>query len=345
MKKYSLIFLAVLAWAGCGGSSGSIGGGSGGTTVTGNVPATPAALVKNVTASANCVADTIIATDTTGASISADMEDDCSFSLTLSLDTSYILSLVLNGDFVATLIYDSGISGFTTSVLRIDGSSSLIDLGQLTISGNVATVGNNPMSETDQDDDGDSDFTDTDDDNDDISDANEPDCDLDGIINDYDEENDTCDNLSSDNTVARVTEVKPRNDPHPESGEDLIDLDKEVKARISCEIDQSTVTADTFRVETEDMSSSIDCSYEFGDSGETGNRVVCKHDSDPFLVDTTYVATIDGVRCLDGRSVTAGTWTWHTMTSDSTSGDAEDEIDDSESDNGDTGEDDGDDDD
>ena len=70
------------------------------------------------------------------------------------------------------------------------------------------------------------------------------------------------------------------------------------------------------------------CTYAIStDDSEEESNVKCLH-SDPFLADTTYTATLDGVMCLDGRAVESVTWTFKTALSDDSDGDSEDDFDD-----------------
>lgn len=269
-----------------------------------------------------CLADTVIATDTAGETTVTSVDSACDFTLELAIGSSYVISFTEDGSFLATLIFDSGIVGFTSSDLTMTAGVGAIDLGPISISGNLAVPENEPEAETDEDGDGLDDLEDEDDDDDGVEDELDgEDCDLDGI-EEGDEEDEEC----GEETTARVLEVKPRNDPHTDEGEDRIDLDKDVKARLSCEVDQSTVTEETFRVDS--PSDVISCTYKFSGSGRSGNRIECEHDDQDFLPDTVYTATVDGVKCLDGRDVTPRSWSWLTEEDDDDKGDVEDDLDD-----------------
>lgn len=313
-----LIVLFLLA--GCGGA-GSSGGGTETREITGTVSSSGTPALKTQT-DADCAADTVIATDPSGGTTVAEVDELCNFSLTLEIDRSYVISFSKDGVFVATLLFDSGVGGFTGSDLTITAGDEAIALGQITITGNVAIPEFEPEEQTDEDGDGLNDLEDEDDDNDGVEDEIDgEDCDLDGV-EEGGEEEESCE---EEGDLARVLEVKPRNDPHPELGEDRVDLDKEVKARISCEVDQTTVTAETFRVESD--SDTIACTFEFSGTGSSGNRIKCKHGSQDFLPDTVYTATIDGVQCLDGRGVEPRSWSWLTEEEDEDEGDVEDDLD------------------
>ena len=321
-----MLAAAVSLLVNCGGaSSGSSTGTSASSsttrTLTGSLAASSnSALVKALT-NTSCEADQVIATSVDATTATATVDENCDFSLTLTLGQTYSIAFLLNNNFVASLIFDTGISGFTSSSLSVGAGSGAVNLGTITINGNTAFAEHDALDQMDSDDDGISDLDDSDDDNDGIDDLDEGDCDLDGVIDDYDD--DSCDTSISDG-VARVREVKPRNDPHTDRGNDRVDLDKEVRARIACEIDPDTVTSDTFIVQSEDSSHIVDCTYDFNSDG---NRVSCVHDNDRFELDTVYMATLSGVSCMDGTPVQEVTWYWLSDDEDSGSGCYEDDTD------------------
>lgn len=325
-KPYTQLFLLIIGLsliAGCGGgTSGTAADDTEGDsrTVTGSLAsAGGAGLMKGLHAD-DCEADMIIATTTSGETSSADVEEDCSFSLSLSVGRSYVISLALDDDFIATLIFDSGIRGDTTSVLPLS-SGGILDLGIITIFGNVATAEHEPLDECDQDGDGEDDLEDEDDDDDGVEDEEEEDCDFDGSLDDYDEDDGECEE-GEDENIAYILSVKPYDDPE---GWDPVDLEREVKARIDCEVDESTVTSETFYVVSEDGEHMVECNYEFSGSG---SKIECDHDDfEDFLPDTYYSATIDGVMCLDGRAVETLSWIWLTEAEDTDEGCREDELD------------------
>jgi len=293
----------------CGGSVGSSGSGGASTTtrdLTGSVDGSGGAALAKAAAADSCVADTILATDSAANTTSAAIADDCSFTLSLEVDKSYVISFLLGDTFVATLLYDDGTGGVSGSAFPLLSGSSAIDLGTITFSGTIATPGTNPLSEIDTDGDGEVDSVDSDDDGDGIADSDEVDCDLDGFHDDEDDSSDCA--TTVDSSVPHVVEAEPRNDP---DGNHRVSTDEEVKARVSCVIDQSTVTADSFAIASEDGSDVIECSFEY--SGEdSGDEIKCKHESQDFMDDTVYIATMDGVTCEDGTPITAASWTWKT---------------------------------
>ncbi len=321
-----MIGLSLVAGCGGGGTSGTASDDTDGDsrTITGSLASGGGGgLIKGLHAD-DCEADMIIATTTSGETFSADVEEDCSFSLSLSIGQSYVISLAFDDEFIATLIFDSGIFGNTTSILPLS-SGGILDLGIITIVGRVATPEHEPLDECDYDGDGVDDLEDEDDDEDGVPDEEEEDCDFDGSLDDYDEDEADCEEEGDEEDHAHVLSVKPYDDP---DGYDPVDLEREVKARIDCEVDQTSVTDETFYVVSEDGSHAIECSYEFSDSGENRTRIECDHDDfEDFLPDTFYIAVIDGVMCTDGRLVESMSWTWLTEEVDDDEGCYEDELD------------------
>lgn len=350
--RSALVGLALILGA-CGGSAAGTDAASDTRTVSGNL-GTDAALLVSAEAQAltddGCAADTVIATATDGTSASAAVDSACDFSLALTIGKSYSIGFVLGDVFVASLVFEAGADGSTSSDLPISSGTTDLDLGIITITGNIAVATSNPLSQCDKDDDGDSDYDDSDDDNDGIDDSEERDCDLDGSIDDNDESDDSDDDSCSDSidesAIAPVISVKPRNDPNTDDGEDDVDLDKDVKAKIKCLVDETTLTADTFRV-VDAEGNAISCSYdiELESASYEIDQIRCRHDADPFTADMTYTITLDGLMCLDGRPVESRSWQFHTESSDDDDGDAEDSYEDDHSGEDETGDDHGDDDD
>lgn len=305
----------------CSGSSSSTGGSSttGARNLTGNASgsSTPALVneLNQTLSESGCLADTIIATTTTGTTSTATLDSNCDFNLELQTGQSYVISFVLDGQFVASLLFDTGISGFGDSVFSVDDSTGDINLGAITFSGNLASSEHNPLEYCDSDDDGIHDFDDDDDDGDDIYDYYESDCDLDGYIDDYDD--DSC--SSSDSNLVRV---KPSED------DDEVDLDKDVKVKTACVIDESTVTAESFAVVSEDESHVVACTYSIHSDESQGDTIKCEHDADPFLADTVYTVTLTGITCDDSSALGDGTWSFLTESEDDDEGDYEDQWDD-----------------
>lgn len=256
--------------------------------------------------STGCEADTVIATATDGSTSSAAVDTTCNFSVSVDVGKSYVISFVLDGTFVATLIVDSGVAGFPVTEIQVGDGDATLELGSVTIEGTVATAANDPAEDSDTDGDEINDADDADDDGDDVPDEEE--C----------EENDV-------EVQARVLRVQPR------KGAEYVGPFRTVRALFSCRIDPETITPETFRVAAD--GDEIDCHYRYGRwhrpwwhhlskshralqkhlKRRRMHVVRCQHVEDPFQLNTTYTATIDGVRCLDGRAVAPSEWSWHTI--------------------------------
>lgn len=336
MKKITRRFFSILGGvillSGCMGGSG-VGGSSGGSSsegtreVTGTLASSDAAALHLGGSPGECAADTVIATDSLGKTITTAVDKECNFAIELKIGKSYVIGFSHGGSFVAVLVFDTGV-GFASENITIGEGSGPIRLGSITMRGNVAIPEHNPFEEEDCDNDGKPDFDDPDDDNDGVPDNEETDCDLDGIPDDLDEDNATCkkDDQKIVPELARVLEVKPRNNPHPERGSGRVDLDRDIKARINCLVDPKTVHEDTFRIDHDDKE--LACVYEVKDDyDKKHSKIICGHEQD-MHPDALYVATIEGVKCLDGRIVKTKAWGWLTERSDEDHGHFEDDLDD-----------------
>lgn len=325
MKAILVILLSFsLLLSACGGSAQ--GGSEAGNppdvsarSVEGTVPAASSSV--SARAGIPCAVDTVIATDSAAQTISADVESDCSFSLSLSVDKAYSIGFVLDDVFVAAMIFNNNDASLSSAVFVVSAGETAINLGLVTISGAVATAEMEPASQNDQDEDGVDDFDDDDDDDDGKADDDEEDCDLDGYKDDYDEDSSSCeddsgddspddnggnDDSGEDTSAALVLEVDPRNDTDLSSGD--VDLEEEVEVRVSCEIDSATLGDETFQIVSE-LGVAIECQFDVSGSGA---EISCEHEDDLFLPDTIYTATISGLQCADGRTIETASWSWVT---------------------------------
>lgn len=349
MKRQSLVGTLVVGMltilSGCLGSGLQIGPGEETRTLTGTLGAAVAALEASDGGSeegetsdlddleefpeGDCAADTVVATDSSGESVTTSVEEDCSFSIDLEIGRSYVVGFSLEGEFLAVLIFDTGV-GFASENITIGDGAGPINLGQVTITGNTAVAASNPTEQMDFDEDGLSDFEDDDCDGDGVRNEEEPDCDLDGTADDFDEDNASCEEEDAeeedtDLELAWVLEVKPRNDPHPELGDDRVDLDREIKARIACLVDPDSVNEETFRIE-HDFEPLV-CEYEVEDQrNNRHSRITCDPE-EGMHPDSLHTAVIEGVQCLDGRTVETAAWSWLTEREDHDRGHYEDELD------------------
>lgn len=306
LLKNGSLFLLIVFFLACGGATGGSEFGNPDRAITGTLVEGSSTLLKVTTTS--CPADTAEATDSLGAKSTASVESNCSFRLPLATGNGYMISFSLNDQFVALLTVDNGIATFNSSTVFLSIGDTDVDLGTITIVGGVATPSNQPSEQSDRDGDGIDDFDDSDDDNDGISDEDEEDCDLDGFIDDDDEDEAECEDGSSgggggsgggSGSSAIILEVEPDNN------QNFVSLNDEVEARFSCDIDPATVTASTFTVTSD--SDSISCNFEV-----SNDEVDCEHGDDDFQSNTNYTATINGVKCEDGTSITTQSWSWTT---------------------------------
>lgn len=289
LRHYTYTALTILLGAGlwlfsqgCGsitgldGTSPSLASGET-ATVTGSLATTDStAKTEGDTA---CPADTMIAIDSQGNEFTAAIADDCSFNLMLATDEQYALVLTLDGEFVAGITFPTALNPFTTATLPIGNSGVTIALGTITIAGTVGTAGEFEAPVDDDD-----------------AEAALPE--------------------------GQVLAVRPHRLPHcGQLDSDLrqrrcyrVGLGRPVVALISCRVNRSTVTSDTFVVQDE-AGMRIACEYDFKQwrtdkhQQRHHHRIIrCKHSSDFFQHNTLYTATLDGVQCEDGRPVETFSW-------------------------------------
>ncbi len=240
--------------------------------LNGTVPRTPS-VEGDISASGECLANAVVAIDAMdGGRVEADVDANCQFSIDLQVDHAYQLFLMKDGEEVATLHMPSNSAEFTNQFLVVAVGVVDIDLGDITIVNNIAFPEHNPNDHGDGKDD-----------------WSDRDCDLDGKPDDFDDDK-QC-NDDDDDACATVLKVKPRN------GQENVHLKQKVKAVVSCDIDESTLTSETFKVVAEN-GEAIDCVFEIKNHG--GKQVIiCQHDASLFLAETRYTATLDGVKCED----------------------------------------------
>ena len=301
MVVYCLFFASFLFLSACAENEGGSEFGNPSRPVMGTVVEDAGASLKKQT-TGGCPADQVIATDSSAQTTLASIDEtECSFDMELVVDRSYVISFVLGDEFVATLIVRKNSSSLRSNVVFIAQAALAMNLGNITIIDNEAFPENEPYSQNDQDEDGTDDFDDEDDDGDGILDDEEEDCDLDGFLDEDDEDDLDCDEDEGDeeDIAEFIVEVSPFNE------EEFVDLDEEISVLFSCEVDEESVTEETFVVQSDD--DALSCEFEFSDSGEV---VTCEHDDQDFLPDTIYTATVDGVTCEDGTGIEADSWSW-----------------------------------
>lgn len=316
MKKLLLTYSALCLLAACGSGGGSEAGNPGdsvlrpiiGSVSSGGSGALNRSLGKS-TLGELCGADNVQAIDSTGSTSSSGLEDDCSFNLELAPGKSYLIGFIRDEQFIASLIVQNAAGALESSIVFLAAGADPVDLGEITIVGNRATPSAQPAQQNDRDGDGDDDFEDNDDDDDGVVDGDESDCDLDGFINDDDDDDSECESEDeeSDNT-AIVREVSPRNNEGISTGEP-VGLDEDIEVRFGCNVDPASITAVTFAISAD--GDVVDCEFEIDN-----DEVHCLHEDDPFLANTTYTATLDGVQCENSDPVTSTEWSWKTELED-----------------------------
>lgn len=238
------------------------------------------------------LADTIAVTSSAGTTTNYEVAADCSFSFSVKVNETNTIAFAKDGSTVATLSVGADLFGEENfSFLVIQGSGA-IHLGTLTIANGIATITLQPLDASII-----------------IVTPDTPDCDLDGLPDDLDEDEATC--LSQpDPKEPRIFAVLPPNDPNAE-GKNRVKVDKAIRASANCAIDTATLTADTFKITTKDGISTLACTLTIKASASGSmSQIRCAHDL--MLANTAYVATIDGVKCTGDISLPKTTWQWAT---------------------------------
>jgi hypothetical protein len=322
LTETSLLLLLVLVSSACGTVAQSdLGGTEAGNpplpstrNLQGSVPASEddTTLLRAATAN-GCAADSVIATDTDdAATTTAEVAEDCSFVLSLEVEKAYAIEFSLDGTVIGALSFNVGGDAFPSSFLFVTAGDSAIDLGVITFNGTVATATENPADQTDLDGDSINDSSDTDDNNDNSSDDDEQDCDLDGIRDLYDTDISSCqDTTASQLNLVPVLEVSPRSNAGLVGSLLGVGLTEAVKARVSCALDPTTITASTFSV-VDTQGHAISCIYNLSSDGKI---VTCTHTDNSFAMLTTYTATLQGLACTDGSLIETTSWSWKTVLS------------------------------
>lgn len=319
LKRLGIILILLFSFLHCGGSS-SLGGTEAGNPdrlVFGSASSSTASLNTDTNfslATLDCANLTIIATNTQGQQVTGSFDSSCDFELNLPVSRAYQIRVFQNSAEFAELRFQRGATQLQSSVLRLDSSTTALNLGVLQISGSIATPEFEPYEQLDQDGDGIFDFDDSDDDDDGISDDDETDCDLDGFFDDEDED-DVCEADSSDDGDSedsdsgsggpsgqgQVLEVTPRNNQTD------VDVERDIEIRFDCTIDEATVDSSTIVVGSD--TDEITCSFELENEN---SRVGCEPQED-FLSSTTYTVTVDGVQCENGNEVEITEWSFTTQ--------------------------------
>ncbi|MBU0504895.1 hypothetical protein KJ708_02785 [bacterium] len=182
LLKNLVLFAGVMGIMACSGAAGTNGTNNATDATARNITGTVADsgssnLMKLETASTEsatteCFADTVIATNSAAETTTAIVDEACLFSLSLAVGKSYVISFSLEGEFVATLIVDDE----TASSFKVSSDGTTMDLGEISIEDFLAYPEHSPLEYLDEDEDGLSDWDDLDDDNDGIEDEEEDYC-------------------------------------------------------------------------------------------------------------------------------------------------------------------------
>ncbi len=286
------------------------------TTLSGSVGA-GSATTKSVSSSGTCEADSVVATDTNGQATQAAVQNNCGFTLTIQPTQSYVITLLLNGQFVATLQFDSGVAGFPTTLLTVRDGTTTIALGRIHINGSTGKSTTEPLSAGASEDEGEE-----------LANGESPEC---------HGGNTKAADCATANTEAHVLAVRPRPEAFCKFLEqagvevrfcDRVPLKAPVTAWVNCRVDSDSINSTTFHVEANGKP--ISCDYRLvrwlRAPRAKHHLVRCWHRADPFTADTIYTATLDGLRCQDGRTVAKRTWSWLTIDAARKDVDSDDDI-------------------
>lgn len=311
MKKIiTICFLFLLPIFGCGSNQGGTEAGNPPTIPTRNVVGTvssnsTSSLTK--TASDDCAIDKVIATDSQAQTTQATLEDDCFFTLSLAANKAYSLGFVEGDEFVATMIFNNSSTSITSSTFIISEGEQDIDLGIITIDGSLAVPQNEPSTQNDQDEDGISDFDDEDDDGDGVEDDFEEDCDFDGYYDDYDDEDEECEGDEEEEESEDGEETPEVLEVYPNDGDTDIEIDEDIEVRFGCEVNEDSLTSETFIVESE-TGEQIECTFHTENSGSI---VVCEHEED-FQLLAEYTVTLENIECANEEVIATTSWSFTT---------------------------------
>lgn len=347
-RLWGLMAVTLLTW-GCGnneptgaglagteGASESVAPTDGMRLVKGVIPKKPEAPAKDSSGavsvelglSGGCMADIVTAEDTKGHRTETTVDTDCHFALNLKVDEAFKLHFMQGDQELAVLHVPVGSDDFVTPFIVIEAGNIDIDIGNITLINNVAIGDDDHDTKKDdgkkddgkkddgkkddgKKDDGKKDDGKKDDDKKDHckkddGKKDEVDCNLNGIP-DRVEKDVKC--TVGDLKKPHVLHVKPFD------GQDDVHPRQKVKLWASCAIDQKSVTGQTFKVVGE-KGDVITCEFSFTGGKSQGRKIECRHDKDPFKLHKKYTATVDGVKCTDGKLLNKTTWSWTTADKD-----------------------------
>lgn len=267
-------------------------------------------LVQSSFLAESCVADTVIVHDPDGnEETNADIEEDCSFEVVLSINQTYAISFTKQDVFIGTIYFSDSEDQLPTPYIYLTAGEDEIDLGVISFTEVYATV-ETPPSTVDNLNNADDDESTSDDE---TAASVFEDCDLDGVLDSIDADTSDCSTDSPPDAEtgpkARVLEVSPTHNAGISNINLSVSLGATVQARFNCDIDFTTVDAQSFSV-VDDDGEAIACEYSLSSDGKT---LSCTHSADLFSAFTVYTATIDGVSCDGGTVGDATTWSFITI--------------------------------
>lgn len=250
----------------------------------------------------NCPADAVTAINSLAETFPATVNSDCTFTLSLPVNKSYAINFILDEAFVASMIFTNSSTSITATTFVLSSGNTDIDLGIISLNGSQAHPEDQPAQQNDRDDDGVFDF------DDDFSDR---DCDLDGYYDLFDDSDDECDveddDINDDNdNSSESTEQAEVFDVYPENEDEDIDPEDSIEVQLGCSVNETSVTAASFIVETD--GNSIVCEHELSSS----NQILECSPEENLQEETTYTVTLDGIECENGEIIPITSWSFTT---------------------------------
>lgn len=299
--------------------------------------ASPAALVRFLD-NPFCKADAVLATAVDGSVIEESIASDCTFTITLVTGTAYVITFEKSAGTVGTLLIQSGANSFLNAYVTLGEGDDPVDIGLVQFENNVARPQNEPFEQSDVDGDGEDDFTDADDNNDGVADLEDEDCDLDGLPDILDSNLEDCGDVDEDGsqseeessgdteestddegdtgeqadvpaqTPAKILEVFPRHMSGIAAPFPAVSLEESVQAHCNCDVDLLSVDALSFMI-TDELGQEVECDFSLDEND--ASVVICEPLL-PLVPLGLYDVSVEGMTCLDGRTIGSKTWRWMT---------------------------------
>lgn len=300
--KTGLLVALLVGAVGCGANSATDSGSSDSATrvITGSVSGGSTSVSKSVQVESGCVADVVMATDSSGNTKSASVKEDCAFELELEVNKTYALSLTSDGEFIAALLFRNE-DGLPISQLTLE-DGSVISLGTILVIGGHAFPEHEPLVVSEDGEDRTVASTE--------DEENQEETDELPV-----EGNDDADTTSDGETEVGDIGETPLSDgePHitqisPSNGDNNVATDKAIVAWASCIIDPSSVTARVFNV-GDSEGDHVACAVTLSKSQK---EVTCAHDR--LQPKMSYVLNLEGLHCAKAGGGSIRSLTWHFRT-------------------------------